>query len=186
MKKKTLQDQVQDEKHDRETKIAESKEKGQIQAKELQIQHEETMTTLKKQQKKMKAELDKIVTANAKVEKELEKMNGNRFNNLDTMMTQHDTEIRGAETTMTRAQADYDEVSADLGQSKDEFSLLKQEQGKREEIQKMLEAKNKEFTDKMDRLNRASQFIQAHWNGMQARKERDKAMKGKRKKKKKK
>mgnify|MGYP002631458482 CR=1 FL=1 len=50
----------------------------------------------------------------------------------------------------------------------------------------MLEKKNKEFTDKMEMLNNAAKFVQAHWNGMIARKERDKAMKGKRKKKKKK
>lgn len=127
MKKKTLQDQVQDEKHDRETKVSESKEKGQVQAKELQIQHDETMVSLKKQRDKLRKELNSIVDQNGKVEKDLEKTNVTRFNNLDTMMTQHDTEIKGAETTMTRATADYDEVSADLAQSKDEFSLLRQE-----------------------------------------------------------
>lgn len=56
------------------------------------------------------------------------------------------------------------------------------EQRKREVIKEMMDAKNKEFTDKMNKLHIASQFIQAHWNGMLTRKERDKAMKGKRKK----
>lgn len=85
------------------------------------------MVSLKKQRDKLRKELNSIVDQNGKVEKDLEKTNVTRFNNLDTMMTQHDTEIKGAETTMTRATADYDEVSADLAQSKDEFSLLRQE-----------------------------------------------------------
>lgn len=141
------------------------------------------MESLKKQRNKLLKELQGLVDANGKTEKELEKIAVTRFNNLETMVDQHDNEIRAAETTMARTQADYDEVSADLAQSKAEFALLQQEHKKREEIQRMLEAKNKEFTDKMERLNRASQFIQAHWNGMLVRKERDKAMKGKRKKK---
>lgn len=65
-----------------------------------------------------------MVDANNKTEKELEKTAVNRFNNLETMVDQHDKEIWAAETTMARTQADYDEVSADLAQSKAEFALL--------------------------------------------------------------
>lgn len=68
----------------------------------------------------------------------------------------------------------------------EEHDLLKEEARKRAEIAAILERKNKEFTDKMDKLSNATQYIQAHWMGMLARKERDKAMKGKRKKGKKK
>ena len=38
----------------------------------------------------------------------------------------------------------------------------------------------------MEKLSRASEYIQAHWRGMLARKEMEKARKGKKKKKKKK
>ena len=41
LKKKTLQDQVADEKNERQNKITEAKEKGQVQAKELQQAHED-------------------------------------------------------------------------------------------------------------------------------------------------
>lgn len=67
---------------------------------------------------------------------------------------------------------------------KDEYELLREEARKREEIAAILAAKEAEFTEKMRKLEQASEYIQAHWQGMLARKERDKAMKGKKKKKK--
>lgn len=81
---------------------------------------------------------------------------------------------------------DYDDTATDLKQAREEFELLREEARKREEIAAILARKNAEFSEKMDKLNKASEYLQAHWLGMLARKERDKAMKGKKKKKKKK
>ena len=47
-----------------------------------------------------------------------------------------------------------------------------------------MQKKNDEQNLIMDKLTKASEFIQAHWRGMQERKLMEKAMKGKRKKKK--
>lgn len=99
------------------------------------------------------------------------------------MFFQHDQEITSAEASRNKSQADYDDTATDLNVAKEQYDMLKEEARKREEVAQILEKKNKEFTEKMDKLSKATAFIQAHYMGMQARKERDKAMKGKRKKK---
>ena len=49
-----------------------------------------------------------------------------------------------------------------------------------------MKKKQDEQNSKIEKLSRASEWIQAHWRGMLARKEMEKARKGKKKKKKKK
>jgi hypothetical protein len=46
---------------------------------------------------------------------------------------------------------------------KDEYELLREEARKREEIAAILAAKEAEFTEKMRKLEQASEYIQAHW-----------------------
>lgn len=98
----------------------------------------------------------------------------------------YDTEIGASEETNMKMKLDYDDTATDLAQAREEYELLREEARKREEIAAILERKNAEFSEKMNKISKASEYIQAHWMGMLARKERDKAMKGKKKKKKKK
>ena len=48
-----------------------------------------------------------------------------------------------------------------------------------------MQKKNDEQNAKIEKLSKASEFIQAHWRGLLARKDMEKARKGKKKKKKK-
>lgn len=69
---------------------------------------------------------------------------------------------------------------------KESYSMLLDEKRKRDEIAAIMKKKNDEQNATMDKLVKASEFIQAHWRGMQERRLMEKAMKGKRKKGKKK
>jgi hypothetical protein len=63
--------------------------------------------------------------------------------------------------------------------------MMMEEKRKREEIIAIMEKKNKIEEARMGRLNKAAEYIQAHWRGLLSRKEAEKARKGKKKKKKK-
>ena len=75
---------------------------------------------------------------------------------------------------------------ADLKAIKEDYDMRVEEKRKRDEIAAIMRHKNDVQNEKMQRLERATEFIQAHWKGMIARKESDKLRKGKKKKKKKK
>jgi len=71
-------------------------------------------------------------------------------------------------------------------QLKEEWEQRCDEERKYKEIQAMVEKKEKMHRDKMDALNRAAQYVQAHWRGLVSRREGEKARKKKKKKGKKK
>ena len=64
--------------------------------------------------------------------------------------------------------------------------MMIEEKRKRDEIAAIMKKKNDEQSAKLDRISRASEYIQAHWRGMLERKIMEKQRKGKKKKKKKK
>jgi predicted Fe-S protein YdhL (DUF1289 family) len=49
---------------------------------------------------------------------------------------------------------------------KDSLAMLQEEKRKRDEIAAIMKAKNDEQQAIMDKMIRASEFIQAHWRGM--------------------
>ena len=71
-------------------------------------------------------------------------------------------------------------------QLKEEWEQRCEEQRKYNEIQEIVERKEKQHRDKMEALTRAAQYVQAHWRGLISRREGEKARKKKKKKGKKK
>lgn len=67
----------------------------------------------------------------------------------------------------------------------DEHRQRIEERKKRDEILAIMKQKNDEQLKQMNLLNKAAEWVQAHWRGLLARREMEKARKGKKKKKKK-
>jgi predicted house-cleaning noncanonical NTP pyrophosphatase (MazG superfamily) len=68
----------------------------------------------------------------------------------------------------------------------EEYKQRYDERQKREEILTIMKRKNEEQQKQLNLLHRAADWVQAHWRGLLARREMEKARKGKKKKKKKK
>jgi len=68
---------------------------------------------------------------------------------------------------------------------KEHFNILLEEKRKREELNAFMQMKKDQQNEKMNKLIKASEYIQAHWTGMLERKAWEKTG-GKKKKKKKK
>lgn len=153
---------------------------------EFEKQNKETIEALSKELSKLDRELNDLIKKNKDEEKIMRANYTNRAQELVNNVNAYDVEIGIAEETKAKMQSDYDDSAHDLAMLKDEYELLREEARKREEIAQILAEKEAVFNEKMVKLEQASQYIQAHWQGMLARKDRDKAMKGKKKKKKKK
>ena len=80
----------------------------------------------------------------------------------------------------------FDQVHHELDQVKEEYNQRAEERKKREEIIAIMTRKNEEQNKQLNLLERAADWMQAHWRGLLARREMEKARKGKKKKKKKK
>ena len=89
-------------------------------------------------------------------------------------------------TENQKCEGDYEDTANDLKEIEDEYAQRLEERRKREEINLIMQKKKDEQNAKFEKLGKACEYIQAHWRGMLARKEMEKARKGKKKKKKKK
>lgn len=67
---------------------------------------------------------------------------------------------------------------------REEWNHRQEERRKTEEINEIVQRKEDENRKQMELLTRAAEWIQAHWRGMQARVEADKARKKNKKKRK--
>lgn len=166
--------------------IQEEEEQAEQKMTQLKQEHQEKIDALTKERDKLNKQLADMEKSNKTEENAMRARYVTRQNELVTNVTTYDGEIQTAEETKAKMETDYKDSAHDLQMFKDEYELLREEARKREEIAAILAAKEAEFTEKMRKLEQASEYIQAHWQGMLARKERDKAMKGKKKKKKKK
>lgn len=78
----------------------------------------------------------------------------------------------------------YEQVHNELLLVADEYKDRLDERKQREEILAIMKKKNDEQQQQLNQLNRAADWVQAHWRGLLARREMEKARKGKKKKKK--
>jgi hypothetical protein len=79
------------------------------------------------------------------------------------------------------AQNALKEKEHERNQLKEEWEQRCEEQRKFNEIQKIVERKETEQREKMEQITRGAQWVQAHWRGLLARREGEKARKKKKK-----
>ena len=122
---------------------------------------------------------------NKKTEENLRKNYKTAHFEYQANMEAYDLELKGQTKGNMIAREEYEGTLTDLNNMKDALAMMQEEKRKRDEIAAILKHKNDIQQATMDKLIRASEFIQAHWRGMQERKLMEKSMKGKKKKKKK-
>ena len=106
------------------------------------------------------------------------------MNAYELNMDDYDREMKQGYREIGKYQAELDDTTADLNSMQDEFGMLMAERKKREEIAAIMQRKNDEQNSAMDKVSKASEFIQAHWRGMIERKLAEKTLKkGKKKRK---
>tara|TARA_B110000285_G_C15047355_1_gene575055 strand:+ start:904 stop:1293 length:390 start_codon:yes stop_codon:yes gene_type:complete len=97
-------------------------------------------------------------------------------------MEAYDLELKGQTKGNNIAREEYQGTLTDLNNMKESLAMLQEEKRKRDEIATIMKQKNDEQEAVHNKLIRASEFIQAHWRGMQERRLMEKSMKGKKKK----
>ena len=87
--------------------------------------------------------------------------------------------MRDYERQKENAQKAYDEEAQALAIVKAQWEERLLEKEKRDKLHMMIEAKKQEQQRKLDTLKKAAQFLQSHWRGLAARREMERARKGK-------
>lgn len=95
----------------------------------------------------------------------------------------YDSEMKLKQEEKADSQKKLDEVLHELQIYKDDWEKRKEEKRKYNEIQDIIKRKEEEQRKQREALDKAAQYIQAHWLGMLARRDAEKARRGKKKKK---
>lgn len=180
-----LKNQVNFERSEKDKAIEMAEEQSNQDEDQLDKSHKDAIT-------KLDADLDKFTKAYTKLkndnitsENQMRQQYSRSFKNWTNTVIGYDQDLKNQERENKKSQAEYDDVQHELQEMKEHFNLLLEEKRKREELNRFMQRKKDEQSAKMNRLIRATEYIQAHWTGMIERKNWEKGP-GKKKKKKKK
>jgi hypothetical protein len=94
-------------------------------------------------------------------------------------LSSYDTEMSEKTKEKQEAEADCQDAEYQLSQIRDQWTERIEERRKREALKAIMDKKEAEQRKKLDTLNKAAQFLQAHYRGMVARRDMERARKGK-------
>lgn len=100
-------------------------------------------------------------------------------------LNNYDQDMKEQSRNKEQANAQYEQAHHELDLINDEYRTRIEERKKRDELLAIMKQKNEEQLKQMNLLNKAAEWVQGHWRGLLARREMEKARKGKKKKKKK-
>ena len=155
---------------------------GQKRKDENQKSHETRMTQLNKLIEELNAELLQVKTENTAAEKALLTAYENADKTYRDALESYDADMRDKTKEREDFEADERDMQHQLEELKQQWAERVEEKHKREMLAKILRAKEEEKQKEIDTLNKAAEFLQAHYRGMMQRREHDKARKGKGKK----
>lgn len=98
----------------------------------------------------------------------------------------YDTEMKNHQVELGTCNKEYEEKHFELKQLQEEWHHRQEERRKTEMIHSMMMKKEDDQRAKMELLTKGAEWIQAHWRGLVARREGEKARKKNKKKNKKK
>jgi hypothetical protein len=101
----------------------------------------------------------------------------------DEILKQYDSEMYDKAKEIEKQITSKNETENELRQCQEQYNMRLEEARKQNEIEAMIQAKEEEQRKIMARLERGAAWIQAHWKGLVARKDMEKARKKKKKKK---
>jgi hypothetical protein len=101
-------------------------------------------------------------------------------------MNTYDTDVDIQKIEYQKLHNDYSDAQKELEYQQESYKVRMEEKKKRDEMDTLMKRKSDEQNAQRVKLEKASEYIQAHWKGLVARRESEKLRKkGKKKKKKK-
>ena len=151
----------------------------------LEKQHMEEVKELKKKIDVTEANLNMVKMKNKTDEIKLRDEYRKNDRLYGENINAYDIEMRDKMRQKESMNQEFEQVHTQLTMIQDEYKQRIEERKKREEILAIMKKKNDEQLKQLNLLNKAAEWMQAHWRGLLARREMEKARKGKKKKKKK-
>ena len=160
--------------------------KGQTIKESSEKRHQETMAQLQRTIDDLTAEYTGLKGGNSVAEKTLLTNYDNADKQYTEALDSYDQDMRDKNKERDETQADLEDQLQQLAQIKEQWAERIEEKRRREDLDEIIKRKEEANRKHTETLNKAAQFLQAHYRGMLARREMDRARKGKKGKRRKK
>ena len=137
------------------------------------------MTQLQRTIDDLTAEYTSLKGGNQTTEKTLLTNYDNADKQYTEALESYDQDMRDKNKERDETQADLEDQLQQLAQIKEQWAERQEEKRRREDLDEIIKRKEEYHRKQQDTLNKAAQFLQAHYRGMLARREMDRARKGK-------
>jgi hypothetical protein len=156
-------------------------EQGKGRALNAEERHNLTMKNLEDQKRKINESLARVRNENKNTEVKLREDHGKTERGYDEILKQYDQEMYDKTKEIEKAETSKKETENELKQCEEQYQMRVEEARKQNEIENMIQIKEEQQAKIMSKLAKGAAWIQAHWKGLLARKEMEKALKKKRK-----
>ena len=173
---KLAKGELRTEKNTRENQLTADGRK--IQA-AMQKRHEDTMAQLNNTIVQLTGELQEMESQNRAAEKTLLTQYDGADKQYTEALNSYDTEMSEKTKEKSEAEADCQDAEYQLSQIRDQWKERQDESRKRDDLKAIMDKKEAEQRKKLETLDKAAQFLQAHYRGMVARRDMERARKGK-------
>lgn len=181
-----MKNQINYEKSEKNKAVENIQEQANQDETNLEQEHKTQMTKLEKDLKKYTDAYNKLKTDNTNSETALRKEYKRSFTNYTSSVQNYDGDLKNQERDNKEADKQFNDVIHELDTVKTTYNDLLEEKRKREALNQFMQMKKDEHEEKMNKVIRASEYIQAHYCGMLERKAFEKIAKKIKKAKKKK
>jgi hypothetical protein len=145
--------------------------------------HEENVAALQKEIDTLSAALREERAENKKREQGLYTGFDQETNAYQSAVDQYDTDLKNATTLKEKEEKILKEQEHSLSQLNEQWKERMEEKRKREELTAIMTKKKEEQEKQMAQLNKAAEWIQAHWRGLMERRDAEKVKRGRKGKK---
>ncbi|TNV85035.1 hypothetical protein FGO68_gene2506 [Halteria grandinella] len=180
-----LKTTIGSENANKEKELKELNEISRQQHEQLENQHKEEVTALKKKIDTLDGQLNQVKSKNKAEETKLREEYKKADRLYSENLNNYDQDMKEQSRNKEQANAQFEQAHHELDLINDEYRTRIEERKKRDELLAIMKQKNEEQLKQMNLLNKAAEWVQGHWRGLLARREMEKARKGKKKKKKK-
>ena len=184
--KSTLQSELSTQSVEKNRREAEIKENNTNEMEQNQTNHEQLMENLQKKHEELTNKLTVLKIENSKDEDKLHKEFKRAETTLESNIEGYDQEMQEKNETLNKAKQDYNEVQEQLAIVENMYRGKMEEKKRKQEEEERMKKKQQERDQQLNTLNKAAEWVQAHYRGLITRRayNKKKGKKGKKKKKK--
>jgi hypothetical protein len=181
---KNLRGLIAEENSKKEMELSKITEESGGRMENMEKKHITRVADLEKRMEQLEKDLATILLKNEKEEEKLRNDYKRGENNYHEKLKEYDQDMEEKTEALEKITIDFQAKRKELTDVEEIYTNMMEEKDRKLEEERKMKAKQQVRENELKLLNQASEWVQAHWKGLVARRDVEKMLKGRKKKKK--